>query len=273
MKYIAPQSWFSLEYPAGWNEFEDSPESFLFYNPNQWTGNFRISAIRGNNNKYAKQCVQAELRENPEAVAVTVGRYNAAYCNETFCENNQWYTTHIWILGADDLAIECTFTVEKGADRTPAENIINSLQIHHRDTLLNELIPIRVLEIQRINEAFETVSKLVKKTLSKDFTGKETDLVKLQELVNKKALNSQRGDDMERLGIVFGFILEEEIEGFEWRTLIRGDQEMPVLLHKPSGKQLEVCTFMKRELKNHPTLSLQELYEGTCQMIGQSLND
>ena len=33
MKYISPGGWFSLEYPMGWHEFEDTEESFLFYNP------------------------------------------------------------------------------------------------------------------------------------------------------------------------------------------------------------------------------------------------
>lgn len=42
MKYISPGGWFSLEYPMGWHEFEDTEESFLFYNPDRWTGNFRI---------------------------------------------------------------------------------------------------------------------------------------------------------------------------------------------------------------------------------------
>ena len=36
MKYIAPGGWFSLEYPAGWREFEDTEESFLFYDPDKW---------------------------------------------------------------------------------------------------------------------------------------------------------------------------------------------------------------------------------------------
>ena len=35
-------------YPADWNEFEDGEGSFLFYNPSEWTGNFRISAYKGN---------------------------------------------------------------------------------------------------------------------------------------------------------------------------------------------------------------------------------
>lgn len=33
MKYISPGSWFSLELPAGWHEFEDAEDSFLFTIP------------------------------------------------------------------------------------------------------------------------------------------------------------------------------------------------------------------------------------------------
>ena len=55
MKYIAPGGWFSLEYPAGWREFEDTEESFLFYDPDKWRGNFRISAYRGADTNYGKE--------------------------------------------------------------------------------------------------------------------------------------------------------------------------------------------------------------------------
>ena len=34
-KYIAPGAWFSMSYPASWNEFEDTEDSFLFYNPDE----------------------------------------------------------------------------------------------------------------------------------------------------------------------------------------------------------------------------------------------
>ena len=64
MKYISPGSWFSLEYPAGWNEFEDTEDSFLFYNPEKWNGNFRISAFKGQDKKYAEECMDYELKNN-----------------------------------------------------------------------------------------------------------------------------------------------------------------------------------------------------------------
>ena len=47
-KFISPGAWFSINYPSDWNEFEDGEGSFLFYNPDVWTGNFRISAFKGN---------------------------------------------------------------------------------------------------------------------------------------------------------------------------------------------------------------------------------
>ena len=54
MKYISPGSWFSLEYPSDWREFEDTEDSFLFYNPDKWMGNFRISAYQGESHTYHK---------------------------------------------------------------------------------------------------------------------------------------------------------------------------------------------------------------------------
>ena len=63
-KFISPGAWFSMTYPVDWNEFEDGEGSFLFYNPNEWTGNFRISAFKGNAT-YGKDSVKQELRETP----------------------------------------------------------------------------------------------------------------------------------------------------------------------------------------------------------------
>ena len=63
-KYISPGSWFSLEYPADWNEFEDTEDTVLFYNSSRWNGNFRISATQGKADSYGTDCLRAELKEN-----------------------------------------------------------------------------------------------------------------------------------------------------------------------------------------------------------------
>ena len=62
-KFISPGAWFSMNYPSDWNEFEDGEGSFLFYNPEVWTGNFRISAFKGKAG-YGKDVIRQELKGN-----------------------------------------------------------------------------------------------------------------------------------------------------------------------------------------------------------------
>ena len=70
-----------MHYPAAWSEFEDGEGSFLFYNPDVWDGNFRISAFRGNS-AYAEANLRNELRERPSAQLVQVGAWRCAYSME-----------------------------------------------------------------------------------------------------------------------------------------------------------------------------------------------
>ena len=88
-KFISPGAWFTMIYPSTWSEFEDGEGSFLFYNPDVWTGNFRISAFkadaaaRGSIN-YGREAVKQELKDNPSASLVKVGRLECAYSKEMF---------------------------------------------------------------------------------------------------------------------------------------------------------------------------------------------
>ena len=47
-----------MNYPDGWNEFAGDSTSFLFYDPNEWGGNFRISAYRGASPAFAEDCMK-----------------------------------------------------------------------------------------------------------------------------------------------------------------------------------------------------------------------
>lgn len=93
-KFISPGAWFSMVYPADWNEFEDGEGSFLFYNPNEWTGNFRISAYKGSAT-YGKEAVEQELKENTSATSVKIGPVSCAYSKEMFEEEGVYYTSHL----------------------------------------------------------------------------------------------------------------------------------------------------------------------------------
>ena len=228
MKYISPGGWFSLEYPATWCEFEDTEETFLFYNPNKWSGNFRISAYKDAAKDYASQCIAYELKQNPTSTTSKVGVWDCAYSAETFQEEGAWYTTHIWVTGKDDICFECSFTVAKGGERTPAEEIIRSLQVRTGKEA-KEIIPIRVLEIGEVNAAFEWASTTVKKTLTKDFTSQEEDIDKLQKLIDGGKIQANQRTAWESIGLAFGTILENEMDGMTWVSVIDGRKEYAAL--------------------------------------------
>lgn len=234
-KFISPGAWFSLLYPQSWNEFEDTEESFLFYNPDKWTGNFRISAYKANIGsrdaiKYGENMVEEELKANPTAVPVRIGKWKCAYSKETFQEGGTYYTTHIWITGAGNMAFECSFTVPKGDEAKVAEDIIATIEMREDGKRYpKEIIPIRVLEIGEVNESFEWASATIKKQLKKDFSSVAEDIPKLQQIIDSDMYNPKQRDAWESFGIAFGTILINEIDGMEWVTVIDGKQEYPAL--------------------------------------------
>ena len=272
MKFISPGGWFSIEYPKNWHEFEDSEESFLFYNPDSWTGNFRISAFRGEKN-YGQQCVAYELEENKTAVSVKVGNWNCAYSAETFQENGEWYTMFLWITGKDDIAFECSFTVAKGGERTPAEDIIRTLEVRkntaHKEA---EIIPIRVMEIGEVNMAYEWASTTVKKMLTKDFTAQEADIEKMQQLVDEGKIQQNQRVAWESLGLAFGAILVNEMDGMDWVTVVEGAKEYPALQFKQTELLINPAAMIWNEVKAKKTVKLRAMFEAIKTKVEDLLN-
>ena len=126
------------------------------------------------------------------------------------------------------MCFECSLTVTKGSERTPAETIIRSLQVRSGKEP-REIIPVRVLEIGEINAAFEWVSTTIKKTLTKDFTSQEEDLEKLQKLVDGGKLKLNQRTVWENIGLALGTIVENEMDGMKWVSVIDGSREYAAL--------------------------------------------
>lgn len=269
MKYISPGGWFSLEYPATWSEFEDTEETFLFYNPSQWSGNFRISAYKDAAKDYGRQCIAYELKHNPTSSSVRIGEWDCAYSTETFQEEGAWYTTHIWVTGKDDISFECSFTVVKGGERTKAEEIIRSLKVRKPDEAL-EIIPIRVLEIGEVNAAFEWVSSTVKKNLTKDFTSQEADIEKLQKLIDGGKIQANQRTAWEQIGLAFGTILENEMDGMSWVTVVDGRNEYPALQF--GGLLIHSSALVWKKVKAKQPCLLREEFERIKADVEKEMN-
>ena len=266
-KFISPQAWFFMTYPAEWSEFEDSEGTFLFYNPDVWTGNFRISAFREERSKrgneyYAQDVIRQELKENPEASIVKIAGWECAYSQELFEENETDYVNHVWITGVGNMAFECSFTSPEGESIQAVERIIASLSIRHEDEKYSaELIPIRLSEICLVNEAYEFIVNLVKDELKKDFQGTEEDLPKIQQLVDSATTSIKKRDEWLALGITLCVILVNEVEELEWMTLIDGNREVPVLQYKGGEKMIDPLKLGWSKIKAGENCVIEEAYK------------
>lgn len=229
-KYISPGGWFSLDYPSQWNEFEDTEDSFLFYNPEKWNGNFRISAFKDASSDYAETCINDELKSNHASRMVKVGNWKCAYSCENFTENGEHYDSHFWITGEGSLSVECSFTVQMGGKISMAEEVLASLIIRPDAVKLPmEIIPIRVLEINQVNEAYDWAVSAIKKKLKKDFTSSKQDIDSIQKMIDEENPKPEQRKELASYGIAFGTILVNEMDGMDWVTVIDGKKEYPAL--------------------------------------------
>ena len=147
-----------------------------------------------------------------------------------FQEEGTYYTSHLWITGTGNIAFECSFTVPKGGSAKEAEEVIATLEARKEgEKYPAELIPVRLSEIYQINEGYEWVVSTVKQELKKDFQGVEEDLEKIQQVIDSGKISPKKKDEWLAIGITVCAILTNEVEGMEWKTLIDGNREVPVL--------------------------------------------
>ena len=264
-KFISPGAWFTMVYPSDWNEFEDGEGSFLFYNPDTWTGNFRISAFKADAARrgardYGKEAVKQELKENPSASLVKIGTWDCAYSKEMFQEEGTYYTSHLWITGTGNIAFECSFTVPKGGSAKEAEEVIATLEARKEgEKYPAELIPVRLSEIYQINEGYEWVVSTVKQELKKDFQGVEEDLEKIQQVIDSGKISPKKKDEWLAIGITVCAILTNEVEGMEWKTLIDGNREVPVLEYQ--GRTIDPMKIAWSKVKAGQPCNIAEAYQ------------
>ena len=250
-----------MAYPASWNEFEGGEESFLFYNPDKWTGNFRISAYRGEHASYGSESVDRELKDNPSAVKVKIGSMECAYSKETFMEGDVEYTAHFWVVGMEDIAFECSYTADADHSVAEARDVIASLEVRQPHVKYPaELIPVRLSEIYQIDEAFEWMSSMIKDQLKKDFQGVEADIENMQKIIDSDVIPLKKREAWLSVGVVLCVILTNEVDGLEWQTLIDGNREAPVLLNKTTGDWIDPMKLVWSKVKAGEQVNLAETY-------------
>ena len=251
-KFISPGSWFAFSYPDAWFEFSEEPDCFLFYNPEKWDGNFRISAYRDASSSFGDTMMRQALKA-PAARLSKVARWETVYSAESFTEQLVEYTTHRWTIGCGQTCVECSFTAPVDEHLGMVNAIIASLEIlQPRDTFHGQYIPVRVSEVELIESCYATVEELGMKLFKERFRDFDYNVRLLQKLSQRAELGKQLGSDAGAvIGVVLCALLTESIEGLEWNTYVNGKVEAPVLMYGDTcvarpmllfGKQGELLT-------------------------------
>ncbi|MBR4312752.1 MAG: DUF3805 domain-containing protein [Bacteroidaceae bacterium] len=253
-KFISPGSWFAFAYPEEWFEFSEEADCFLFYNPEKWDGNFRISAYRDASSSFGDSMMRQALKASGSKLS-KVGRWETIYSAESFTEQLVEYVTHRWTIGCGQTCVECSFTEEAQSGKAlgMVNALIASLEIlQPRDTFHNQFIPVRVSEVDLIESCYATIEELGMKIFKERFRDFDYNVRLLQKLTQRAELTEQLGADAGAvMGVVLCALLTESIEGLEWNTYVNGKVEAPVLMYGTTcvarpmllfGKQGELLT-------------------------------
>lgn len=261
-KFISPNTWFEFEYPEAWFEFEDGEGAFLFYNPDVWDGNFRISGFKGETPNYGEEFVRDEIDYNLKLKSYDLPGATGAYEVSYFEQDEHEFASHRWYIGLRDMGLVCTFTVLKHSSIALAEQIIKSIKVRDlSEKYPAEIIPVRLSEIYDIDEAYESIAKFVKDTFSKDFQGIEEDVATLSKILDDQLFSAKKRDRWIDLGLTLAVIMANEIEGIEWKTLIDGNREAPVLFYNPTGVIIDPLKLVWSRVKAGETFSITESYQ------------
>lgn len=271
-KFISPHGWFSINYPDNWFEFEDEEGSFLFYDPNRWTGNLRVSAFKDFSKNYAHQMLEDEQKNYPNAYMKNISGWDSVITREDFTEEGHEYTSYVYLLGKGNTVLEFTFTAFKGVVPKEVEQVISTLVIRdERKSYPKEIIPIRVWEMHQIDEAFDWASKTVKNSQKKDFTGCYEDIAKIQYLIDSNIYPPGQRQTWEAIGIAFGVILTNEMDGMEWVTVVDGKNEYPALQFAGTDFYLEPMKFLSDAIKHADKIDLAATFDSIKDEIESQL--
>ncbi|MBQ1177737.1 MAG: DUF3805 domain-containing protein [Bacteroidaceae bacterium] len=247
-KFISPGSWFAFAYPEEWFEFSEEADCFLFYNPEKWDGNFRISAYRDASSAFGDSMMRQALKA-AGAKLQKVGRWETIYSSESFTEQLVEYVTHRWTIGCGQTCVECSFTEEVGGEALGMVNaLIASLEIlQPRESFHNQYIHVRVAEVDLIESCYATVEEMGMKLFKERFRDLDYNLRLMQKIARREELTSQLGTDAGAvMGIVLCALLTESIEGLEWKTYVNGKVEAPVLMYGEVCVARPMLLFGKR---------------------------
>jgi len=135
-EFTSSNNWFSTKLPKNWSEYEDEEGTYAFFNTDEWSGNLRITPYRWpDDSDKAPEYIKDELNDNPNAVAIKIGDWDAAFYSK---EAKDDCLIYFWAMGIRNHLFLCSFTVDKNMVGTEkhdkelniVENVLNNIGIN-----------------------------------------------------------------------------------------------------------------------------------------------
>lgn len=92
------------------------------------------------------------------------------------------------------------------------------------------------------------------------FQGAEEDVVKMQQIMEESDISPKKKDTWLALGIVLCVIFANEVDGMEWRTLVDGNREAPILQNMSTGEWIDPMKLVWSKVKAGGKVNLPEIY-------------
>ena len=112
----------------------------------------------------------------------------------------------------------------------------------------------------------------IKKTLSKDFTSQESDIERLQKLIDSGKMSTDQRQVWENIGLALGTIIENEMDGMEWGTVVEGRKEYPALCFKGSSLLIQPSFLILDKVKQKQPIHLKHEFDRIKQQVEEYLN-
>ncbi len=92
------------------------------------------------------------------------------------------------------------------------------------------------------------------------FPGAEEDIAKMQQMMEESNIGPKKKDAWLAFGIALCVIFANEVDGMEWRTLVDGNREAPILLNTSTGEWIDPMKLVWSKVKAGGKVNLPEIY-------------
>ena len=82
----------------------------------------------------------------------------------------------------------------------------------------------------------------------------------MQQMMEESNISPKKKDAWLAFGIVLCVIFANEVDGMEWRTLVDGNREAPILLNTSTGEWIDPMKLVWSKVKAGGKVNLPEIY-------------